>query len=244
MQRRLPVLHLRVRFGPAEQPVRARALEELLDAAVGERAREVDVLADHVEQTAEAIARLRQARVGLLAPRDVGDDAADHHGPVRPPLRAGAVLDRAGDAVEAQQPVFRLGVLAAQQGGVEPLVDGPVVGMDARLPELARRHALGELAADEARPRRRGRVADVVAVRGDLTGVDLLLEEVEDARNLPVSEPKAGGGALDRAPGSEAQRLDQDCACGTTGSSFHSLATIGTSPGRLKRRGAHPIRAM
>ena len=65
MDRGIPVLHLGVRDRSAEQPVRARALENLADAPVGQRLRDVHVLADDVEQAREAIARLRQPRVGL-----------------------------------------------------------------------------------------------------------------------------------------------------------------------------------
>ena len=67
MDRGIPVLHLGVGDRAAEQPVGARALEQLAEAAVGKRLREVHVLADDVEQASEAVARLGQPRVGLVA---------------------------------------------------------------------------------------------------------------------------------------------------------------------------------
>ena len=61
VQRGVPVLHLGVGLGAAEQAVGAGTLEELLEAPVGERLRHVDVLADDVEQASEAVARPRPA---------------------------------------------------------------------------------------------------------------------------------------------------------------------------------------
>ena len=50
MHGRVPVDHVRVGLGAAEQPVSAGALEELLERAVREGEREVDVRADDVEE--------------------------------------------------------------------------------------------------------------------------------------------------------------------------------------------------
>ena len=100
--------------------------------AVREGLGHVDVLADDVEQAAEPVARLGQPRVGLLAMRDVGDDAADQHAAVRAALRARAVQDHPGHAVDAEHPVGDLGILAPQKGVVEPRVQVPVLGMNAR----------------------------------------------------------------------------------------------------------------
>ena len=92
MERGLPVRHLRVGLGAAEQPIGARALEELLEAAVRMGEGEVDVLADDIEETREAIARLGEAHGGLRARRDVGEDAPDS---VRPSaLRSGRARSR------------------------------------------------------------------------------------------------------------------------------------------------------
>jgi hypothetical protein len=68
MQGRLPVLHLGVGHRAAEQPVGPGPLEQLLDAAVGEREREIHVLPDDVQQAAEAVAGLGQPGVGVDAP--------------------------------------------------------------------------------------------------------------------------------------------------------------------------------
>ena len=88
----VPVLHLGVGLGAAEQPVGAGPLEQLLDAAVGMRQREVDVLADDVEQAREALARPRPGALSASSRRrDVGDDAADEHAAVGPAPRAGAI---------------------------------------------------------------------------------------------------------------------------------------------------------
>ena len=56
----VPVLHLGVRLGAAQQPVGARTLEELLQAAVRIRHGEVDVLAHDVEEPREAVAGERE----------------------------------------------------------------------------------------------------------------------------------------------------------------------------------------
>ena len=209
MERRLPVLHLRVRLGPAEQPVRARPLEELLDPAVGEHLGEVDVLADHVEQAFEALVRLRQSRSRLLPPRDVREDAADQHAAVRPAQWSRPVLDHPGDAVHADHAVLDLRVLTAQQPAIELRIPLPVVAMDPRLPVLARGDAVRDRAAEEARAHRRRRAVDVVAVQRDLSRVDLLLEEVEDAGGLRIDEPGARrrGGRAGAGRGSAAAGL-------------------------------------
>jgi hypothetical protein len=207
MQRRLPVLHLRIGLGTAEQAVRARPLEELLDAAVGLDLRQVDVLADDVQQAGEAIARLRQPRDRVLASRDVGDDAADQHGAVGPAERARAVLDHARHAVEGEHAVLRLRVLATQQRAVERLVRLPVVGMDARLPELARGHAGRRLAAEERDADRRRRVGHEVTVRRHHARVYLLLEQVEDVGELRVDEPESRRDAVTEAARVDAQPL-------------------------------------
>ena len=205
VERGLPVLHLGIGHRAAEQPVRARALEELLDAAVRERLGEIDVLAHDVEQAAEAVARLRQSRVGLLAPRDVGDDAPDQDAAVGLAQRPRAVLDDARDAVDADDAVLDLGVLAAQQGLVEARVRVPVLGVDARLPELAPLDAGRRCAAQVQRPDRVRRAGDEVAVRCDLAGVDALLEQVENACHLSVGEAQARSEPGPRAPGQQTQ---------------------------------------
>ena len=120
---RVPVLHLRVGIGAAQQAVRAGSLEHLLEASVGMGQRQVHVLAGDVEQAGEPLAHLGQARIDLLALGDVGDDAVDDTLPSRLRTRAGAVPQDPGDTVESAQPVGDLGVLAAQQPVVELLVD-------------------------------------------------------------------------------------------------------------------------
>ena len=132
---RFPVLHLGVRDGAAEQPIGARALEELLEAPVREGEHDVDVLADHVEQAGEALARLGEPRGRLVARGDVGDDAGHPHGAVGAAAGPGAIPQEPRDAVEPEQPVGDLGVLADEQALVEALVLGLVVRVDARLPE-------------------------------------------------------------------------------------------------------------
>ena len=135
---RVPVRHLGVGLRAAEQAVGPGSLEQLLHRPVGERLREVDVLADDVEQTAEALARLGGAGVGLLAPRDVGDDALDAHAAVGPAARPGAIPQHARHAVEPD---------AAGRSPRRPRRSGAAVvalvraqsRVDARLPELARR---------------------------------------------------------------------------------------------------------
>ena len=135
MHGRVPIDHLRVRLRPAEQAVSARALEQLLQRAVRQGEREIDVSADDVEEAGEAVARLGEPRGGLLAGGDVGDDALDEHAAVGLRARPRAIAQRARDSVEPDEAVGRLGVLAAQQAAVERLVLRPVRGRDARLPE-------------------------------------------------------------------------------------------------------------
>jgi hypothetical protein len=89
------------------------------------------VLADDVEQAGEAIARLRQLRVGPPALGDVRDDAAHQQPAVDPANGARAVAQEAGDAVDAQHPVCHVAVLAVQEAADHGSVKGPVVGMDA-----------------------------------------------------------------------------------------------------------------
>ena len=74
------------------------------------------------------MARLGEARGGLLAGGDVGDDALDEHAAVGLWARAGAISKRARDSVETDEPVGRLGILAAQQALVERFVERPVRG--------------------------------------------------------------------------------------------------------------------
>jgi hypothetical protein len=65
MDRRVPVGHLRVGLRAAQQALRARALEDLADRPVRQHLREVDVFPEHVEQACEAVALLRQTRLGV-----------------------------------------------------------------------------------------------------------------------------------------------------------------------------------
>ncbi len=207
----VPVDHVRVGLGAAEQPISAGALEELLKRAVRESEREVDVSADDVEEAREAVARLGEARGGLLAGGDVGDDALDEHAAVGLRARAGAISKRARDSVETDEPVGRLGILAAQQALVERFVERPVRGRDPRLPERSLLDAFRERPADQALDGDRRLVVDVAAVLRDLPGVDVLLEEVEDPRQPHVAraaavpgtgaEPPHGASQAAKAPG-------------------------------------------
>ncbi len=161
MDRRVPVDHVGIGLGPAQQAVGARALEELLQAAVAVGDRQVDVLADDVEQAREALAGLGGACVRLGADRDVGEDPVHAHAAVRAADRAGPVAEGAHHAVQAGHAVGRVRILAAQQPAVEPRVLGPVVGVDHRLPQRAglgaRGHRRRRTAARASgwRPRRR-----------------------------------------------------------------------------------------
>jgi hypothetical protein len=127
MQERVPGLLV-----PGEAPAEQRlAVWPAIDDVVA-------VLVDpHCEQV--VVHRLDHARhrgVGLgelgahAAPfGDVGDDAADLDHAVVTPARGGAVVDPAGHAVGAAQPVLHLRRLAAAQARVERVVGGAVVGM-------------------------------------------------------------------------------------------------------------------
>ena len=140
----VPVGHLGVGLGTAEQPVAAGALEQLLHPAVGVPEREVDVGADHIQEAGEAVAGLVEAGGGLLARGDVGDDAFDADAAVGQATRACAIAQNPRGAVQAGHAIRHLGVLAVQQGAVERRVLRPVRGRDARLPEVVqRRHPAG-----------------------------------------------------------------------------------------------------
>ena len=154
---RLPVHHLGIRDRAAEQAVGSRPLEELLEPSVREGEHDVDVLADHVEQAREALAHLGEPRGRIVARGDVRDDAGDAHacrrgrgGGARP------VPHEPRDAVEPDQAVGDLGVLAEVESLVEALVVGLVVRVDTRLPEPVpppHRHRPAE-EAGELRPDR------------------------------------------------------------------------------------------
>ena len=193
VQGRLPVLHLGVGRGAAQQAVRAGPLEHLLDPSVGMRQRQVHVLAGDVEQAGEPLAHLGQARIGLHAPRDVGDDALDGHAAVAPATRAGAVPQHPGDAVEPEQPVGDLRVLAAQQPAVEAARSRPGRRRGRATPR-ATDLAGGSRPAEEALERRPVRVMDVLAVERHLARVHELLEQVEDAREVGVRAAAAEQG--------------------------------------------------
>jgi hypothetical protein len=193
VHRVVPVHHLGVGLGPAQEPVAAGPLEELLHGAVlREGDRQVDVRADDVEQAREAVVRLGRAGGRLLARGQVGDDPVDEHAAVALRPRAGAVAQDARDAVEGRDPVGDLGVLAVEQPAVEGLVGGPVVGQDPRLPELAALGARGYLATEQRSDRPLRRVVDVRPGRRDLARVDVLLEEIEDARELGIRASRYG----------------------------------------------------
>ena len=192
MQGRFPVLHLGVGRGATQQTVRPGPLEQLLETSVGMGQRQVHVLAGDVEQAREPRAHLGDASVGLLALGDVGDDAVDDHAAVDPATRPGAVPQNPGDPVEAEQPVGDLCVIAAEQPAVELLVGVPVLGVDARLPEVPDVDAGGPPATDEALGHRLvGRVMDIVTGHRDLARVHELLEQIEDAREAGFAR---GGG--------------------------------------------------
>lgn len=241
----LPVRHRRVGDGAAEQPVRARALEELLDAPVRVRDRQVDVLAGDVEQPREPLAHLGDARLGVRAPCDVGDDALDRDAAAGPVPRTGAVPQRARDAVDAVQPVGDFCLLAAQQAQVEALVVVPVARMDARLPEVPGVGAVRPRSAEEVVDPRADGVVDVVPVGRDLAGIDELLEEVEDAREVgrvearvgvlsasAVREPAACEGAHPR-PERAAHRVAAAGGCGMSGVHGSSTWSTGVRAGSL-----------
>ena len=183
MDGRLPVHHLGIRLGAAEQAVGSGPLEELLEAPVREGEDDVHVLADHVEQAREALAHLREPRGRIVARGDVRDDAGDAHGAVGVAAGASPVPHEPRDAVEPDQAVGDLGVLAEVEALVEALVVGLVVRVDAGLPEAvpsSHRHR----SAKEASELRPGAVADVAAVRGDRPRVHMLLEQVENLREV------------------------------------------------------------
>jgi len=89
------------------------------------------VRADHVEQTREALARLGEPRGRLVARGEVRDDAGDAHGAVGAATGARPVPEEPRDAVEPDQAVGHLGVLADVEALVEALVLGLVVRVDA-----------------------------------------------------------------------------------------------------------------
>ena len=147
---RVPVDHVRVGLGAAEQTVSAGALKQLLERAVRQGKCEIDVRPDDVEKAGEAVARLSEAGCGLLADGDVGDDPFDEHAAVGLRARAGAIPQRARDPVEADEPIGHLGIVATQQAVVERLVLGPVRRGDPRLPERPLLDAVGKGPADQA----------------------------------------------------------------------------------------------
>ena len=157
--------------------------------------------ADDVEEAGEAVTRLGEPGGGLFASGDVGDDAFDEHAAVGLRARARAIPQRARDSVEPDEPVGRLGVLAAQQALVERLVLGPVRGRDPRLPERPLLDALRKGPADQALDGDRRIVVDVAAVLRDLPGVHVLLEEVEDPREPDLVQAAAANAAAERSHG-------------------------------------------
>ena len=110
VDRGVPVDHLGIRLGAAEQAVRPRPLEHLLDAPVGVDDGKVDVLADDVEQAGEPVGGFRRARVGLGASADVRDEPLHEHASVGATDGAGAVADQPGDAVEPGDAVAGLAI--------------------------------------------------------------------------------------------------------------------------------------
>ena len=191
----VPIDHLGVGLRPTEEAISARALEQLLQRAVRQGERQIDVSTDDVEEACEAPARLGEPLGVLLAGGDVGDDAFDEHAAVRLRARTRAIAQRARDSVDPDEAIRDLGVVTAQQAAVERLVLRPVRGRDARLPERPVLDALGDGSADQALGGERRGVMDIAAVRRDLAGVDVLLEEVEDsgqpdlARSAAAAEP-------------------------------------------------------
>jgi hypothetical protein len=67
----VPVLHCAIGLGASEHPVRAGALEQLLQPAVGMGQRQIDVLADHVEQPRDAVTGDPKPRGDLVARCDI-----------------------------------------------------------------------------------------------------------------------------------------------------------------------------
>jgi hypothetical protein len=190
MDRGGPVLHRPVGVGPAEQAIGARPLVELLDPPVGVGDGAVDVLADHVEQMHEAIVGLGQARGGLLVLGDVGDETLDEQTTAFDRLRAGAVPDRALDAVEADQPVGHLGGTAGDQLGPEAVVGRAIQRVDARIPQLPGLVLAVGVGADEALQRGPGEARDVAPVNRQLAHVYVVVEEFEDSLEMVPAPAK------------------------------------------------------
>ena len=149
--------------------------------------------AHHIQEACEAVAGLVEAGSGLLARGDVGDDALDADAAVRQPTRAGAIAQDPRNPVEPDNAIRDLGVLSVQQGAVERFVLGPVRGRDARLPKPSSLDVWRGGPADQALDGRHRRVVHVATVRGDLAGVDMLFEQVEDPGQLhlpPAPAPR------------------------------------------------------
>ena len=210
MDRRVPVDHVGIGLGPAQQPVGARALEELLQAAVAVGDRQVDVLADDVEQAREALAGLGGACVRLGADGDVGEDPVHAHAAVRAADRAGPVAEGPHHTVQAGHAIGRVSILAAQQPAVEPRVLGPVVGVDHRLPQRAGLGPGRHRAAEQPLEPGAGGHGDVAPVRRDVADVEVLLEKIEDGRDRPAQvdaalAARAQASARPRDPGGPAR---------------------------------------
>ena len=187
VDRGVPVLHPAVGIGAAEQAVRARALEELLDAPVRVGDRAVDVLADHVEQVHEAIVGLGEARRGLLVLGDVGDDALDQQPAALDGARACPVPDGAHAAVGALHPIGDLRRLARHQLAREAQEGGAVQRVHARRPEVARVAQIGHVGVEEPVEGRSHVPGQVAAVDGYLADVHMVVEEFEDALEMVLA---------------------------------------------------------
>ena len=181
MDRRLPVLHLGVGLGAAEEAIGARALEQLPDGAVGLGGRDVDMLADDVEEGEEAIGGLRGARVRLGAAGHVADDPLDDEPAVRLADGPGSVADASRHPVEAHDAIDDLGLGARAQLRMEPVALPTVLWMDERAPESTELNVPRLGAADEAVDRGAGKTADVLAGGGELADVHELFEQIEHA---------------------------------------------------------------
>src|SRR6185503_3521788 len=90
------------------------AVDDVIPAVLVHAQRE-QVVVHRLDHARHRGVRLGQLGAHAAALGDVGDDAADLDQPVVAPARGRAVVDPAGDAVGAAQPVLDVGRLATAQ---------------------------------------------------------------------------------------------------------------------------------
>ena len=152
----------------------------------------VDVLVDRLDHVRETRARLRERERRPAPLGHVDQDAVHHHDAVLGPLRVRPVEQDALPAVGAHEAVLALERVAPEQACRSVLHDGAIVGVDARVPRIDRRHR-GGCRADEGLEAR-GRVDQLgLALGVEQVAVDRLVEVRARAIRVESRQPDHAG---------------------------------------------------